>query len=231
MWRRKAGFPHFTFPRRPLIGAPGLWQIYELPQPNVGDYSPTEVVIATSAPDMAAAMRKRDFRFHQGGRALRKRSRRGWSRRATCGSSLIHGGFHLSGRSNGTSLVVLPAALLALSARARRTCPHRARRSADGRRDLFRRGRYRHPVRLRHPHPGLPARRPRGHAASANEHRFRACRIWPAIACSWIGMVASRNFGRPCMPSNSDGRSSWPIGACWRTREHAIWRAPRRGRA
>ena len=56
----KAGYHVFTFPRRPLIGAPGLWQIYELPQPNVGDYSPTEVVTAALAPDMVAARMRAD---------------------------------------------------------------------------------------------------------------------------------------------------------------------------
>jgi hypothetical protein len=59
----KAGYHGFTFPRRPLIGAPGLWQIYELPRPNVGDYSPTELVTAALAPDMVAAMRVENFDF------------------------------------------------------------------------------------------------------------------------------------------------------------------------
>ena len=59
----KAGFAHQSFPRRPLIGAPGLWDIYEFPRPNIGNYSPTEVMIATSAPDMVAAMRSETFDF------------------------------------------------------------------------------------------------------------------------------------------------------------------------
>src|SRR5262249_23798028 len=59
----KAGYRGFTLPRRPLIGAPGLWQIYELPQPNVGDYSPTEIVTAALAPDMVAVMRAENFDF------------------------------------------------------------------------------------------------------------------------------------------------------------------------
>src|SRR5499427_8790560 len=103
----KAGYHGFTFPRRPLIGAPGLWQIYELPRPNVGDYSPTEVATAASAPDIVAAMRGENFDFTKqvvlsvlppetlvAARDVRL--------------SLIKGGFHLSGRSSGTSLVVLP---------------------------------------------------------------------------------------------------------------------------
>jgi hypothetical protein len=107
VWAEKAGFPHFTFPRRPLSGATGLWHIYEFPRPNVGDYSPTEVVIATSGPEMAAAMRTETFDFTkqvvlskaQPQRLVPARDMR---------LSLIHDGFHLSGHSNGTSLVILP---------------------------------------------------------------------------------------------------------------------------
>ena len=103
----KAGFAHQSFPRRPLIGAPGLWDIYEFPHPNVGDYTPTEVVIATSAADMVAAMRSENFDFTrqvvlseaQGQSLVPARDMR---------LSLIPGGFHLFGRSDGTSLVVLP---------------------------------------------------------------------------------------------------------------------------
>jgi hypothetical protein len=102
-----AGFPHLTFPHRPLIGAPGLWQIYELPQPNVGDYSPTEVVIATSAPDMAAAMRSETFDFTREV-VLSEPLPQMLVPARDMRLALIHGGFHFSGRSNGTSLVVLP---------------------------------------------------------------------------------------------------------------------------
>jgi hypothetical protein len=103
----KAGFPHLTFPHRPLIGAPGLWQIYELPQPNVGNYSPTEVVIAASAPDMAAAMRSETFDFTREV-VLSEAQPQMLVPARDMRLALIHGGFHLSGRSNGTSLVVLP---------------------------------------------------------------------------------------------------------------------------
>ena len=40
----RAGYPLRTMPRRPLVGEPGLWYIYELPNPNIGNYSPIEVV-------------------------------------------------------------------------------------------------------------------------------------------------------------------------------------------
>jgi hypothetical protein len=103
----KAGYHGFTFPRRPLIGAPGLWQIYELPQPNVGDYSPTEVVTADSAPEMAAAMRGENFDFTKQV-VLSVPPPETLVPARDIQLSLIQGGFHLSGRSSGTSLVVLP---------------------------------------------------------------------------------------------------------------------------
>jgi hypothetical protein len=103
----EAGYPLLTMPRRPIVGKPSLWQIYELPNPNIGNYSPTEVVTATSAPEMVAAMRGKNFDF---------------TRRVVLPDApsetlvpaddmrllQMRGGFHLSGRSSGTSLVVLP---------------------------------------------------------------------------------------------------------------------------
>jgi hypothetical protein len=103
----KAGYHGFTFPRRPLIGASGLWQIYELPQPNVGDYSPTEVVTAALAPDMVAAMRVENFDFTKQV-VLSVAPPETMVPARDIKLSLIHGGFHLSGHSSGTSLVVLP---------------------------------------------------------------------------------------------------------------------------
>jgi hypothetical protein len=103
----KAGYHGFTFPRRPLIGEPGLWQIYELPQPNVGDYGPTEVVTAALAPDMVAAMRVENFDFTKQV-VLSVPPPQTLVPARDVRLSLIQGGFHLSGRSSGTSLVVLP---------------------------------------------------------------------------------------------------------------------------
>src|SRR5207245_5772068 len=42
---QSTGFPVVTLPKRTPpagTGAPGLWYIFELPRPNVGNYSPTE---------------------------------------------------------------------------------------------------------------------------------------------------------------------------------------------
>jgi hypothetical protein len=40
----------------------GLWQIYELPNPNIGPCSLTEIAISTSAPEMVLAMRVEPLR-------------------------------------------------------------------------------------------------------------------------------------------------------------------------
>ena len=103
----QVGYRAVTMPRRPLVGAAGLWHIYEFPNPNIGNYSPTEVVTAASALEMASAMRGEDFDF---------------TKQVVLATALsetlvpaddirllpIRGGFHLSGHSSGTSIVVLP---------------------------------------------------------------------------------------------------------------------------
>jgi len=102
-----AGHSLTTMPRRPSTGEPGLWQIYELPRPNIGNYSPTEVVMAQSAAEITARMREEKFDFTKqvvlstpvGEPLVAARNMR---------LSLIRGGLHVSGTSEGTSLVVLP---------------------------------------------------------------------------------------------------------------------------
>jgi len=100
-------YPLITVPRRPHVGVPGVWRIYELPRPNIGDYSPTEVLTVGSAGEMAATMREEEFDFTRqvvlstpiGEPLVPARDMR---------LSLIRGGLHLSGTSEGTSMVVLP---------------------------------------------------------------------------------------------------------------------------
>jgi hypothetical protein len=101
-----AGHSQTTMPRRPTGGEPGLWQIYELPRPNAGNYSPTEVLTAESAAEMTARMREENFDFTKqvvlstpvGEPLVAARNMR---------LSLIRGRLHVSGTSEGTSLVVL----------------------------------------------------------------------------------------------------------------------------
>src|SRR5262245_53610185 len=58
-----AGHSLTTMPRRPSAGEPGLWQMYELPRPNIGNCIPTEVVTAESAAEITARMREEKFDF------------------------------------------------------------------------------------------------------------------------------------------------------------------------
>src|SRR5262249_25965594 len=107
----KRQVPSVRVPRRPhdaLPGEePGAWHIYELPDPNIGNYSPTEVVVADSAPEIVAILGGEDFNFRR--RVVLSNG----------GSSLVPardtrltvnrgGGFHVSGKSDGVSLIILP---------------------------------------------------------------------------------------------------------------------------
>jgi hypothetical protein len=98
-----------TKPYRPSIlgGEPGSWYVYELPKPNVGNYSPTRVTIARTGEEIMARVAAPDFDFlHEvvlsgvpGTPLVPARDMR---------LSVIRGGLHVSGKSDGTSLVVLP---------------------------------------------------------------------------------------------------------------------------
>jgi hypothetical protein len=98
-------------PRRPhdaLPGdKPGIWHIYELSAPNIGNYSPTEVVVADSAQDSVAILSAKDFDFRRrvvlpsdGPSLVPARDTRLTINRG--------GGFHVSGKSDGVSLIILP---------------------------------------------------------------------------------------------------------------------------
>jgi len=101
------GYPLTTLPHRPFRKEPGLWYVHELPHPNTGDYSPTEVVVAPSAPEMIAAMERPDFDFTRTA-VLPMAIREALVPAAGMRMSPIRDGWHISGRSDGTSLVVLP---------------------------------------------------------------------------------------------------------------------------
>jgi hypothetical protein len=100
-------FAGLSLPRRQPPTPPGQWQIYQLPDPNVGNYSPTEIVLADSGAQIIASLAKADFDFRRQvivsagegplvpARDMRLTVNRG-------------GGFHISGHSDGTSFVILP---------------------------------------------------------------------------------------------------------------------------
>jgi len=107
----KRQVPSVKVPHRPhqaLPGEePGIWHIYELPGPNIGNYSPTDVVVADSARDIVAILGAKDFDFRRrvvlpsGGPSL-------VPARDTRLTINRGGGFHVSGKSNGVSLIILP---------------------------------------------------------------------------------------------------------------------------
>jgi hypothetical protein len=101
------GFRSASFPRRQPGKPPGLWVIYEIPDVNVGDYSPTEVTTARSAAEIVAALGGANFDFTRQA-VLSAEVRDPLVRAREMKLSVIRGGLHVSGHSNGTSLVVLP---------------------------------------------------------------------------------------------------------------------------
>jgi hypothetical protein len=98
-----------TKPHRPV--EPGLpfdtWYIYELPRPNIGNYSPTEVVTARSGAEIMATINQPDFDF-TGRVVLTAPLDQPLVPARDMRLSVIRGGLHVSGKSDGTSLVVLP---------------------------------------------------------------------------------------------------------------------------
>jgi hypothetical protein len=100
-----------TVPRRPpdaVSGAsPAIWQIYELPDPNIGNYAPTEIVVANSGVEIVAILNAADFDFRHsvvlsssGPRLVPARDVRLTVNRG--------GGFHVAGTSDGMSLIIVP---------------------------------------------------------------------------------------------------------------------------
>jgi hypothetical protein len=100
----QAGYPLITLPRRP---EPGLWYVYEYPRPNVGDYSPTEIVTARTAAEVSAKISAPDFNFTRQAVLFTPVAESLVPARDML-LSRIRGGLHVSGKSSGTSLVVLP---------------------------------------------------------------------------------------------------------------------------
>jgi hypothetical protein len=102
------GFRRVTVPYRPLGKEPGEWFLYELPRPNLGDYSPTQVVVAQLGAEMAAVMRDASFDFTRQVVLPVKPEQPLVPARDMRLSLMRGGGLHVSGRSDGTSLVMLP---------------------------------------------------------------------------------------------------------------------------
>src|SRR5262245_11068758 len=100
-------FRSASFPRRAPGFPSGLWVIHEIPDVNVGNYSPTDVIVARSAADTIDALASPKFDFsRQAVLSAEVRDRLVPARDMQL--SVLRGSLHVSGRSYGTSLVVLP---------------------------------------------------------------------------------------------------------------------------
>jgi hypothetical protein len=100
-------FPSANFPRRQPGNPPGLWVIHEISDVNIGDYSPTEITTARSAAEIVAYLSNTNFDLvRQAVLSIEVHDRLVPARDMKL--SVIRGGLHVSGRSDGTSLVLLP---------------------------------------------------------------------------------------------------------------------------
>jgi hypothetical protein len=96
-----------SFPRRQPRHPPGLWVIHEIPDVNLGNYSPTEITTSRSAAEIVAALSGTTFDFaRQVVLSVEVHDRLVPAREMKL--SVIRGGLHVSGYSDGISLVVLP---------------------------------------------------------------------------------------------------------------------------
>jgi hypothetical protein len=103
--------PAKKFPRRQPRGPYNAlqvedWEVYEFPHPNVGDYSPTRVAVAESAPKIIAHLAAAEFDFRRD--VVLSSPVPQLSPARDVRFEVKRGGFHFAGKSDGTSLVVLP---------------------------------------------------------------------------------------------------------------------------
>jgi len=103
----QSGHRLFSLPRRRPGKEPASWYVYELPRPNVGNYSPTEVVTMQSATETIAKISEVDFDFTKRA-VLFSPINEPLVEARDMQVSRMRGGFHASGHSDGTSLVILP---------------------------------------------------------------------------------------------------------------------------
>jgi hypothetical protein len=89
------------------LGPTARWHVYEIPHPNLGDYSPTIAVTAETAAAAAAIMIQPNFDFTTQV-VLLSATGKSLVPARNMEMSLIRGGLHVSGHTDGTSLVVLP---------------------------------------------------------------------------------------------------------------------------
>jgi hypothetical protein len=96
-----------ALPRRPLAGPPGGWLVYELPDVNVGNYSPTGVITAESGTEIVNNLRSSTFEY-RGQVVLSTPMSEALSPARNVRMSIVRGGLHVSAQTDGTSLLLLP---------------------------------------------------------------------------------------------------------------------------
>jgi hypothetical protein len=102
-----AQLPSTTLPRRPLAGPPGDWLVYELPDVNVGNYSPTGEMMADSGAEILTNLRSSTFEYRDQA-VLSSAVSEALSPARNVRMSIVRGGLHVSAQSEGTSLLLLP---------------------------------------------------------------------------------------------------------------------------
>jgi hypothetical protein len=105
----RAGFPVEVLPQgaHHNLGPTARWHIYEIPHPNLGDYSPTIPITAETGAAAAAIMIQPNFDFTRQV-VLSTETDKSLVPAHNMQMSLYRGGLHVSGHTDGTSLVVLP---------------------------------------------------------------------------------------------------------------------------
>jgi hypothetical protein len=105
----QSGHPVVTLPQgaHHNFGPAARWHLYEIPHPNLGDYSPTIAMTAETAAAAAAIMIQPNFDFTTQV-VLSTATGKSLVPARNMQMSLIQGGLHVSGYTDGTSLVVLP---------------------------------------------------------------------------------------------------------------------------
>jgi hypothetical protein len=103
------GLRLITLPHHPYTSddQPGTWYLYELPNSNVGNYSPTDVITAPSGSEIMAILRQPNFDFTRQV-VVSAPLTQTLVPASEMRLSAIRGGLHVSGKSDGTSLVILP---------------------------------------------------------------------------------------------------------------------------
>jgi hypothetical protein len=102
-----AQLPSTTLPRRPLAGPPDAWLLYELPDVNVGNYSPTGAIMAQSGAQILNDLRSSTFDYSNQV-VLSTAISEALTPAQNVRVFIVRGGLHVSAQSDGTSLLLLP---------------------------------------------------------------------------------------------------------------------------